>query len=249
MARDLGRRLRAPSRVRDVTEEHELERTHSDCSRLSRTSCELRSPSTGPRRRFSAPTTWGTSSAQAAERRRRRDRAARAHRQRRALGEPARLGRARGVARELRRGRARHSVVAGRRIQLPPAIELDPRGRAGRCRPSPPIPKRCARCWSTSSTTPSSTHLTAGSCVVRVEPSGDASASASPTRASASRTPSTAASSRSSSGSIRTSPGGRRHRARALHLPRARAAHGRPHLGRSDEGAGSTFAFELPVAG
>ena len=44
-------------------------------------------------------------------------------------------------------------------------------------------------------------------------------------------------------------PRRRRHRARPLHLPRARPADGRPHLGESAPGRGSTFVVELPVAG
>ena len=85
---------------------------------------------------------------------------ARADRQRRPLGEPARRGRARRLDRELRRGRARRCRRRGGAGAPAGRDRARPRRRVETCRRSRPTRTRCARCSSTSSTTPSSTRPT-----------------------------------------------------------------------------------------
>ena len=99
--------------------------------------------------------------------------------------------------------------------------------------PLRPTARSSARSSGTCSTTRSSSRRTAERSRSRRIAGRAASRSASSTRARASPRPSASTSSRSST--ARTA-GGQRRRARALHRARARAGHGRSHLGRLGRG-------------
>ena len=140
---------------------------------------------------------------------------------------------------------ARWSSAAGR-------ISRSRRARAGRagrgCRASPPTPASCTRCSRTSSTTRSSTRPRAArSRVARRDGDGSRSASRSPTaglgipRVGAPADLREVLPPRS-----RHDPRHRRHRARPLHLPRARAPDGREDLGRVEARRGLDLLRRAP---